>query len=163
MWFCGANGILIMQNSLSCTPILLLLEGKRGCFAWWLWLYCNAKVALLQHKQAGFVVLFLACSACWLCNILAVRRLALTVQNSRISRQRFCCALNEEYWALEMQISYLDMMYMFLDMKTWCTCFLDMKTWCTCYLDMKTLNKLKKKPLVAEVSGLRSTISGTIH
>ena len=25
------------------------------------------------------------------------------------------------------------------------------------------INKLKKKPLVAEVSGLRSTISGTIH
>ena len=93
-----------MQNSLSCTPILLLLEGKRGCFAWWLWLYCNAKVALLQHKQAGFVVLFLACSACWLCNILVVRRLSITAQNSRISHQRFCCALNEEYWALEMQI-----------------------------------------------------------
>ncbi len=33
VWLCGANGILIMQNSLSCTPILLLLEGKRGCFA----------------------------------------------------------------------------------------------------------------------------------
>ena len=127
-----------MQNSLSCTPILLLLEGKRGCFAWWLWPYGNAKVALLQHKQAGFVVLFLACSACWLCNILVVRRLSITAQNSRISHQRFCCALSEEYWALEMQISYLDMRYMFLDMKTWGTCFLDMKTWGTCFLDMKT-------------------------
>ncbi len=39
-------------------------------------------------------------------------------------------------------------------------CIIDMKT---CFLDKKTLNKLKKKLLVAEVSGLRSTISGTIH
>ena len=31
------------------------------------------------------------------------------------------------------------------------------------FLDKKTLNKLRKKLLVAEVSGLRSTISGTIH
>ena len=39
-------------------------------------------------------------------------------------------------------------------------CMKDMKT---CFLDKKTLNKLRKKLLVAEVSGLRSTISGTIH
>ena len=39
-------------------------------------------------------------------------------------------------------------------------CMIDMKT---CFLDKKTLNKLRKKLLVAEVSGLRSTISGTIH
>ena len=30
--------------------------------------------------------------------------LSSTAQNSRISHQRFCCALNWEYWALEMQI-----------------------------------------------------------
>ena len=48
-------------------------------------------------------------------------------------------------------------------------CMKDMKTFFrqedmkTCFLDKKTLNKLRKKLLVAEVSGLRSTISGTIH
>ena len=37
-------------------------------------------------------------------NQLHINVLSLHAQNSRISHQRFCCALNWEYWALEMQI-----------------------------------------------------------
>ena len=69
------------------------------------------KVALLECKsgaiaaKSGFWALsFFAHSAHQPPNPLCLNRLSLHAQNSRISHQRFCCALNWEYWALEMQI-----------------------------------------------------------
>ena len=69
------------------------------------------KVALLQCKSGaiaakiGFLALsFFAHFAHQPPNPLCLNRLSLHAQNSRISHQRFCCALNWEYWALEMQI-----------------------------------------------------------
>ena len=69
------------------------------------------KVALLQCKsgaiaaKSGFLALsFFAHFAHQPPNPLCLNRLSLHAQNSRISHQRFCCALNWEYWALEMQI-----------------------------------------------------------
>ncbi len=62
------------------------------------------KVALLECKsgaiaaKTGFLLLlFFAHSPHKLSNSLCVNRLSLHTQNSKISHQRFCCALSEEY------------------------------------------------------------------
>ena len=69
------------------------------------------KVALLQCKSGAIATQwcflapsFIAHFSSQQHNQLYVSLLSLHAQNSRISHQRFCCALNEEYWALEMQI-----------------------------------------------------------
>ena len=77
--------------------IVLLLEGKRGFVALQLWLYWSAKVALWQCERACFESSFVGCSACERCNVLCVSLIKQTAQNSKISHQRFCCALNWEY------------------------------------------------------------------
>ena len=69
------------------------------------------KVALLECKSGAiapnyaclyplFIAHFFPCRH----NQLCVNKLSLHAQNSRISHQRFLCALSEEYLALEMQI-----------------------------------------------------------
>ena len=69
------------------------------------------KVALLECKSGAiatqwcfFAPSFIAHFFSQQHNQLYVSILSLHAQNSRISHQRFCCALNWEYWALEMQI-----------------------------------------------------------
>ena len=69
------------------------------------------KVALLECKSGAiatqwcfFAPSFIAHFSSQQHNQLYVSTLSLHAQNSRISHQRFCCALNWEYWALEMQI-----------------------------------------------------------
>ena len=69
------------------------------------------KVALLECKSGAIATndaclapLFIAHFFPQPYNQLHINALSLHAQNSRISHQRFCCALNWEYWALEMQI-----------------------------------------------------------
>ena len=77
--------------------IVLLLEGKRGFVALQLWLYGSAKVALWQCERACFEPSFVVCYACERRNVLCVSKIRQIAQNSKISHQRFCCALNWEY------------------------------------------------------------------
>ena len=84
--------------------IVLLSECKRGFVALQLWLYWSAKVAVWQCKVACFEPSFVVHHACQRRNTLRISKITQTAQNSRISHQRFCCALSEEYWALGMQI-----------------------------------------------------------
>ena len=69
------------------------------------------KVALLECKSGAIATndaclapLFIAHFFPQPYNQLHINVLSLHAQNSRISHKRFCCAPNEEYWALEMQI-----------------------------------------------------------
>ena len=69
------------------------------------------KVPLLECKSGAIAALCACLAPLFIAhffprphNYLHISTLSLHAQNSRISHQRFCCALNWEYWALEMQI-----------------------------------------------------------
>ena len=64
----------------------------------------ECKSGAMQCKRACFEPSFVVCYACERRNVLCVRKIKQIAQNSKISHQRFCCALKWEYWALEMQI-----------------------------------------------------------
>ena len=59
--------------------------------------YWSVKVALLQPNDACFAPSFIAQFFTQQHNQLYVSTLSLHAQNSKISHQRFLCALNEEY------------------------------------------------------------------
>ena len=77
------------QKRLCCITIVTVLECKSGSIA---------------EKSGHFTSLISQRFVVKLHNVLCINVLTQIAQNSRISHQRFCCALNEEYWALEMQI-----------------------------------------------------------
>ena len=77
--------------------IVLLSECKRGFVALQQWLYGSAKVAVLQYKVACFEPSFTLHHAYQRRNVLYINKITPTAQNSKISHQRFCCALSEEY------------------------------------------------------------------
>ena len=85
---------IIYKKSLFSTPTEPLLVWKRGSFVRQQRLYWSVKEALLQPNDACFAPSFIAHLSSQLHNQLYVSILSLHAQNSRISHQRFCCALS---------------------------------------------------------------------
>ena len=70
------------QKDYSCTPIVVPLKGKCSPFA---------------MKRTFFAFAFFAGFACYAHNVLSVNGISETVQNSRISSQRFPRALSSQF------------------------------------------------------------------
>ena len=77
--------------------IVLLSECKRGFIALQQWLYWSATVAVWQYKVVCFEPSFTAYHTHKRRNALCINKITRAAQNSKISHQRFCCALSEEY------------------------------------------------------------------
>ena len=92
--FCCDVAPIIYKKSLFSTPTEPLLVWKRGSFVRQQRLCWSVKVALLQSNDACFAPSFIAHFSSQLHNQLYVSILSLHAQNSRISHQRFCCALS---------------------------------------------------------------------